>query len=183
MDKKPEILLETQRLSLRRINDNDQELFKLLFCDPGMMYYMGEPWTPEQVEEARLEWRDEWGKNNYYYGVMVRKDSRAAIGIAGISEDTNPEEPGIEFSWFILPEHQKNGFAAEITKAIMEFVFEVLKKERLFGETHPENPGSNEVLRKLNFRNVGERNHKYDDLPEFNRQVVWEFNREDWENR
>jgi ribosomal-protein-alanine N-acetyltransferase len=183
LENTPDFLLETKRLSLRRISDNDQELFKMLFCDPVMMRYLGEPWTLDQANEAHQEWRDEWGKKNYYYGVIVRKDTRAAIGIAGISEDSNPEEPGIEFSWFVHPEHQGNGYATEITVAIMKFVFDVLKKDRLFGETHPENPGSNEVLRKLHFRNVGERNHKFNDLPDFNRQVVWEFTRKDWDNR
>jgi len=108
------------------------------------------------------------------------KSSGDVVGIAGISEDTNPEEPGIEFSWFVLPEHQKQGYASEITLTMLEHVFVILKKERLFAETHPENIASNRVLEKLGFTNAGERHHQYESLPGFQKQVVWEFTREEY---
>lgn len=177
-----EVLFETDRLILRRVQPGDLELFKKLFCDPGMMRYLGEPWTEEETESTMNEWWEEWGRNNYYYGVILRKDTSEAIGIAGFTEDTHPEEKGMEFSWFILPEHQKNGFASEITRGLKQYVFGTLKKERLFGETHPDNPASNRVLQKLGFKNMGIRNQSYDFLPGFDRQVIWEIRREDWES-
>ncbi len=176
------ILIETQRLQLRRVEEGDGELFLHLFCDDGMMHYLGGTWTVELAEETLQEWQREWGKNNYYYGVMVIKESGQIVGIAGFTEDTNPEEPGIEFSWFVLPEYQKQGYASEITIALLEFVFGVLKKDRLFAETHPENIASNRVLKKLGFKNAGERKHEYESLPGFEHQVLWEFERTDWEN-
>ncbi len=178
-----EILFTTPRLTLRRVQSDDFSLFHRLFCLPDMMRYLGAPWSEEECRQTLEEWRDEWGTNNYYYGVMVCKDTHEAIGVAGISEDTNPDEPGIEFSWFVLPEHQGRGYASEITLEWLAFVFDELKKERLFAETHPENSASNRVLEKCGFKKSGERNHKFDYLPEFDRQVLWEFRREDWKGR
>jgi [ribosomal protein S5]-alanine N-acetyltransferase len=176
-------LLDTKRLLLRQVEESDRNLFLRLFCDHEMMRYLGEAWSEEVCLETLKEWRDEWGKNNYYYGVMVRKDTLEGIGIAGITENTNPEEPGIEFSWFVLPEHQGKGYASEITRALLGFVFNDLKKDRLFAETHPENAASNRVLEKMNFKRIGEREHKYEYLPEFDRQVLWEIQRSDWEDQ
>ena len=177
-----EILFETERLILRRVESADTDLFPRLFCEPEMMKYLGEVWSQKTAIETLQEWQQEWGKDNYYYGVIVRKEDQQAIGIAGITEDTNPEEKGIEFAWFVLPEFQGMGYASEVTRAIMKFVFEELKKERLFGETHPENPASNRVLEKLGFKLKGEYQRSIDYLPEFDRQVIWEFNRADWKN-
>lgn len=174
------ILLSTNRLLLRRVEKGDQKLLDRLFCDPEMMQYLGGIWTKELVTELVKEWYDEWGKNNYWYGVIVVKASSEAIGIAGFTENTHPQELGLEFSWFIVPEHQKKGYATEITKEILLFVFEYLKKDRLFAETHPDNVAANKVLEKLCFKRLDERNYKYDYLPGFDRQVIWEYRRFDW---
>lgn len=175
-----DILFETSRLQLRRVEKGDRELLIRLFCDDEMMRYLGGTWTTELTEETLQEWLEAWGKQNYYYGVMRLKEDGTAVGIAGFTEDTNPDEPGMEFSWFVLPEYQKQGFASEITQAMLAYVFEVLKKDRLFAETHPENGASNRVLEKLGFKSAGERHHQYNSLPGFDRQVLWEYLRTDW---
>ena len=179
----PQIFLSTDRIHLRRLNPSDLDLLRRLFCADDMMKYLGSPWTEEEVNGVLEEWQREWGKNNYWYGVMVEKQSGASVGIAGITEDTNPDEPGLEFSWFVLPEFQNQGFAAEITQAMMQFVFETIKKERFFASTHPNNPASNAVLQKLGFRNLGLRYQFIDYLPGFDKQVVWEYLRSDWLNK
>lgn len=162
------------------MEESDRELFVHLFCDADMMSYLGGTWTVELTEETLQEWCQAWGKQNYYYGVIQVKGEGVSVGIAGFTEDTNPDEPGLEFSWFVLPEHQRRGYASEITRGMMKYVFEVLKKDRLFAETHPDNGASNRVLEKLGFTNSGERTHHYDSLPGFERQVLWEYLLSDW---
>jgi ribosomal-protein-alanine N-acetyltransferase len=104
----------------------------------------------------------------------------ATIGTAGFTEDTIPGESGLELSWFVLPEHQGQGYATEITDELLRFAFEGLGAERVVAETHPENPASNRVLEKLGFVCLGERHHKYDYLPGFETQVFWELVRGGW---
>ncbi len=181
-DSLSEKIFETSRLILRRVEEGDRNLFVRLFCDEDMMRFLGGTWAVDLTEETLKEWREEWGKQNYYYGVIQLIGEGTAVGIAGFTEDTNPDEPGLEFSWFVLPEHQQRGYASEITGGMMTYVFEVLKKERLFAETHPDNNASNRVLEKLGFKNAGERQHQYDSLPGFERQVLWEIHSADWQN-
>ena len=176
----PQILLTTNRLILHRVEKEDQKLLEHLFCDANMMYYLGGTWSLDQVVETLQEWHDEWGIHNYWYGTVVRRDTAEAVGIAGFTENTNPDEPGLEFSWFIVSEQQKQGFATEITLGMLEFAFEHLSSNRVFAETHPENIASNRVLEKVGFVPVGERNHQYDFLPGFTKQVIWEYKRSSW---
>lgn len=176
-------LLKTGRLLLRRLELHDLPLIEALFCNVEMMRYIGAAWTQQEAAETTFEWHTEWGKNNYYYGALELIPSNELIGIAGFTENTHATEAGIEFSWFVLPEHQGQGYASEITIAIMAYVFDTLHKERLFAETHPDNPASNRVLEKLNFTRLQETSRQDQNLPGFDRQVIWEITRTTWNLR
>jgi RimJ/RimL family protein N-acetyltransferase len=174
------ILVESKRLLIRRPEVGDRQTLERVFCDPGMMCYLGEPWTPAQVAEALQEWREDWGIDHRWSGVLVRKDTGELIGTAGITEDTIPDEPGFELSWFVLPEHQRQGFATEITHALLRFAFDSLGAARVVVETHPQNPASTRLLEKLGFVCLGERHHTYDDLPAFDTQALWALTQGRW---
>lgn len=174
-----DVLLHTSRLQLRRVRDDDAGLFERVFCDAGMMRHLGSPWSRRLALETLREWRHEWGRDAYYYGVLVTAGDGAAVGIAGISEDTVPGEPGVELCWFVLPEHQGQGYATEAGEALTAFVFGRLGGERMLAETHPDNAAAAAVLRKMGWRRAGERRRHIDYLPDMDRQVLWERRRED----
>lgn len=180
IDHNSRVLVETERLVLRQAMISDEALFINLFCDEFIMKYLGGIWTEELTLSTLVEWINEWGKDNYYYGVLESKEAGKPVGIAGFTENTNPDEPGIELSWFILPEHQNKGYASEITKELISFVFGFLKKDRLFAETAPNNLAANKVLARLGFMKIGNKKNHYDYLPRMNEQVVWEFTGEKW---
>lgn len=174
-------LVESDRLLIRRFEEADRPCLERVFCDPGMMRYLGSAWDSAKVAEALQEWRADWGADHRWYGMLVKKDTLEPVGTAGVTENTIPDEPGLELSWFVLPEHQRQGYAAEITRALLGFVFDSLKAARVVAETHPQNPASNRVLEKLGFTSLGERRHAYDDLPGFDVQVLWELTRENYQ--
>lgn len=178
------ILLKSNKLLLRRPEVEDQTSLERVFCDPQMMRYLGgEVWDSVKVTEVIQEWHDDWGVERRWSGVLVKRDTQEVIGTAGLTENTLTDEAGFELSWFVLPEHQKQGFASEITSTLLRFAFDNLGAERVVAETHPENPASNRVLEKLDFECLGERHHKYDDLPGFETQVLWAMSRERWHEK
>jgi RimJ/RimL family protein N-acetyltransferase len=169
------LLLESSRLLLRRPETGDIPSLERVFCDTGMMRYLGAPWTPEYVIEVFAEWRAEWGVEQRWSGVLIKKDTLEMVGTAGLTRDTIPGEAGFELSWFVLPEHQRQGFAAEITAQLLRFAFTELSAGRVVAETHPENRAAQRVLKNLGGVCLGERRHHYDDLPGFETQTLWEF--------
>jgi ribosomal-protein-alanine N-acetyltransferase len=177
------ILLKSNRLLLRRPEAGDQTSLEWVFCDPDMMRYLGEVWDSDKVAEVIQEWHNDWGVEHRWSGVLVKRDTPEIIGTAGLTENTLADEAGFELSWFVLPEHQKQGLASEITDALLRFAFNDLGAERVVAETHPENPASNRVLEKLGFECLGERHHQYDDLPGFDTQVLWALTREHWHRK
>ena len=174
-------LLKSNRLLLRAPEEGDQQSLERIFGEPEMMHYLGGAWDAKQVAESLQWWRENWGVNNCWYGILLRKDTLETIGMAGFTENTSQDEPGLELSWFVLPEHQKQGFATEITQALFRFAFDDLSAERMLAETHPDNPGAERVLSKLGFECLGERQHSYDYLPDFNTQSLWALTQENWQ--
>ncbi len=177
------ILLESNRLILRRPEAGDQTSLERVFCDAGMMRYLGEAWDEDKVAEVIQDWHDDWGVERRWSGVLMKRDTQEVIGTAGLTENTLADEAGFELSWFVLPEYQKQGFASEITDALLRFTFDDLGAERVVAETHPENPASNRVLEKLGFVCLGEHHHQYDDLPGFETQVLWALTRKHWRKK
>ena len=177
------ILLESTRLFLRRPEVEDQVSLEQIFCNPDMMRYLGDVWNPDKVTEVNQEWHDDWGVERRWSGVLVKKDTLEVIGTAGLTENTLIDEIGFELSWLVLPEHQKQGFANEITTALLHFAFDGLGAERIVAETHPRNPASNRIFKKFGFECLGECHHQYDDLPGFETQVLWALTRESWRNK
>ena len=170
-------LLETARLLLCRPVAEDTPDLERVFCDPGMMRYLGAPWAPSYVTEVRMEWQTDWGAGQRWTGVVKKRTTLEFVGIAGLTRDTLPGEAGYEVSWFVLPEHQNQGLATELTLALLQLAFTRLGAERVVAATHPANPASNRVLAKLGFARLGERHDTYADLPGFDTQVVWALTR------
>ena len=86
------VLVESDRQLIRRPEEGDGRRLERVFCDPAMMRYLGGAWTPHKVAEALQEWRGDWGVDNRWYGVLVRKDTLQAISTAGVTENTIPGE-------------------------------------------------------------------------------------------
>ena len=173
--------IESNKLLIRRPEGGDNKILEMLFCDSETMHYMGGVWTPDKVAEALEWWHENWGVNNCWYGILLIKDTLESIGTAGFTESSIPNEPGLELSWFVLPQYQRQGFATEITTELIRFAFDDLKAKRLVAETHPDNPASKKVLEKLHFECLGERQHSYDYLPGFDKQVLWALAQEKWQ--
>jgi RimJ/RimL family protein N-acetyltransferase len=177
------ILVQSSRLLLRQPEEKDLPVFQSIFCDDRMMHYLGGAWTADQTAAALQEWRADWGVQHRWHGPLVCKDTLEMVGTAGLSLDTISDEPGLELSWFVLPGQQGQGFATEISRALVGFAFNNLLAERVLAETHPENAGALRVLAKLGFTCRGVQQHRYDFLPGFDTQTLWELTRAAWLQR
>lgn len=169
-----EILVESCRLSLRRPVESDLPIFERAFCAADMMRYLGEPWTPAEAAATLREWRDAWGTGRLWCGVLVNKAGDEAVGTAGLTADTVDGEPGLELSWFVVPAHQRQGYATEIGRELLRYAFEVSRAARVVAETHPDNAAASGVLARLGFHRLGERRRLYDHLHGCDRWVLWE---------
>ena len=64
-------------------------------------------------------------------------------------------ERAYELGFHLRKQYWGMGYATEGAAAVIRYAFHVVKAETLYAGHHPENAGSEKVLKKLGFRYVG----------------------------
>lgn len=148
-------VIETERLILRELRQEDFPTYEKLAADPDVMRYLGGK-TMNQVDA----WRHmafmvgHWQLRGYGYFALVEKTTGEFIGRAGF---TNPTGwPGFELGWTVVPWKQRQGFAFEAAQRLLRFAFEDLDKDHVISLIHPDNTPSRRVAEKLGEQVEGE---------------------------
>ncbi len=148
-------VIETERLILRELRQEDFPTYEKLAADPDVMRYLGGK-TMNQVDA----WRHmafmvgHWQLRGYGYFALVEKATGEFIGRAGF---TNPTGwPGFELGWTVVPWKQRQGFAFEAAQRLLRFAFEDLDKDHVISLIHPDNTPSRRVAEKLGEQVEGE---------------------------
>jgi RimJ/RimL family protein N-acetyltransferase len=87
-----------------------------------------------------------------WYFIRDDGNSRVAIGNGGFKGA--PENGAVEIGYSIVPEFQRQGYAAEAVRALIDWSFSHHEVTRVVAETLPELHASQALLRKLSFRDV-----------------------------
>lgn len=144
--------LETERLYLRRvINEDINEIFAL-YSNQEVMEYIPRPMV--KIEEEALEhiaMIDEKIENNEGINwAITLKDNPKLIGIVGHYR-IRPEHFRAEIGYMLLPEYHGKGIVSEAIKEVVNYGFEVMKLHSIEAIIDPENFASEKVLQKNGF--------------------------------
>ena len=145
--------LETERLSLRPAREADKPFLYTLFGHPDVMRYWlgGRAMIPEEVDALTA-----YFSNDYGILLVTEKATREAVGVAGIVPCPYLGIADYEFGWGLLPDSWGQGYATEMTSALVEVGFRELPVERLLALAHPANTASWRVLEKAGMTFVEE---------------------------
>ncbi len=149
MTPKNHILLETERLILRRQSLSDLDNMARLNSDPDVMRYIGDGsvWTRAQ-SEARI--RRILKVYEIYPGLGLwigeEKSTRRFIGAYALIYIPNTIE--VEVGYRLCKPAWGHGFATEGAKALVRYGMFELGLDRVVGLTHPDNEPSKNVLMK-----------------------------------
>lgn len=155
------IYIETERLILRNLVEEDYERLYLLDSNSEVMKYIGMP-TLSKVEESKevvkmiMQQYEEYGVGRL---AVIEKESGLLIGWSGLKLNTsevNRYQNFYELGYRFLPETWGKGYATESGKASLDYGFNDLKTEIIYAYAHSENLASNHILTKLGFEKTGE---------------------------
>ncbi|MGE6396446.1 GNAT family N-acetyltransferase [Chryseobacterium scophthalmum] len=155
------IYIETERLILRNLVEEDYERLYLLDSDPEVMKYIGMP-TLSKVEESKEVVKmimQQYEENGVGRIAVIEKESGLLIGWSGLKLNTsevNGYQNFYELGYRFLPETWGKGYATESGKASLDYGFNDLKAEIIYAYAHSENQASNYILTKLGFEKTGE---------------------------
>lgn len=146
-------VIETARLSLRRLSIADAEAIYELRSDPEVARLTGkEPFTNVDEAVAYIQKIERlFEENGCVFWAISYKDSSALIGaICFWNYDT--DNKSIEVGYELLPEFQKKGIMAESLSAVINFGFENMRADLITAFPSSQNPTSVNILEKLNFK-------------------------------
>jgi len=147
-------IIETERLLVRELVEDDAEAFHALNSDPDVMRYTGEPLS-ESVEQARLRLRayPDYRERGYGRWALALKADGHVVGFNGLKY--LPELGETDLGFRLRTEFWGQGLATESSLSIVRYGFETLGLERIVGLVLPQNVASIRVLEKVGMRLSG----------------------------
>jgi RimJ/RimL family protein N-acetyltransferase len=173
--------LETDRLLLRPLVENDWEMALETFMDPEVMKFVADVGSEEALaEEMKTAIRRGAGGRIGVWCVLQRETGEK-LGTAIllplpieeddtdwslVQEDRYPDAD-IEVGYILKRSAWGNGYATEACRRLVQFAFEETELDEIVAVTDPRNAASQEVLRKCGLRDEGLRRAYADECPAF----------------
>ena len=153
MTGKPMIVLETERLVLRRLSSDDAEFILELLNQPSFLQYIGDKGVRNNdhatnyIQTGPVASYERFGFGLY---LVELKDTAVPIGICGLlKRDTLPD---VDVGFAFLPDYWSRGYAFEAAAAVMDYGREVLGLRRIVAITSLDNEASIRLLAKIGLK-------------------------------
>lgn len=169
--------LDTERLTLRPLREDDVRAFFELSQDPEVFRFVGDRRAPtlQEAWRAVAGWIGHWAMRGYGQWAIEEPKSGRFIGRAGI---INPVDwPGPEVGYVLGRAYWGRGYATEAAGAAMSWGFEQIGFDDLISLIDPDNAASIRVATRL-----GEALRGETDLLG-HRLLVFGISRADWQAR
>jgi RimJ/RimL family protein N-acetyltransferase len=147
------VVLETNRLVLRRLSPDDAAFILELLNDPAWLRFIGDRGvrTPEDARAYILRSAvASYARLGFGLYLTVRKADDVPIGICGLLKRQDLAD--VEVGFALLPRFWAQGYAFEAAAATMDYGWSVLGLRRIAAVTVPGNDRSIRLLEKLGLR-------------------------------
>ena len=147
------IVLETERLILRRLSTADGQFILTLLNEPSFLRYIGDKKVRTLEDAAQYIVNGpvaSYERHGFGLGMVELRESRTPIGMCGLLKRDELPDPDIGFAF--LPDFWNRGFAFEAATAVLGDARERLGLERILAITTPNNESSINLLQKLGLK-------------------------------
>lgn len=144
----PLVVLETERLFLRRFTYNDIDNLATIFADPETMRFLDGPRTRDELWGEIGYYLDAYERNGLNFWAAIHKADNRLIGRCGLLLQTVDGRAEVEIAYTIARPYWNQGLGTEAARGIREYAFDNLPSERLISLIDPENIASQRVAEK-----------------------------------
>lgn len=146
--------LETEKIMLRKITDQDLDFILSHFCDPNVCRYLVDNEPTNSSEEAKeiIDWCNGNGSPNSRQNrwlIMLKEtgESAGTVGFHNWDRVNHIAEIGYDLSFA----HWGKGIMSEVLQRVLAFGFGEMQLNRIQAFVHLQNAGSYSVLKKQGF--------------------------------
>jgi [ribosomal protein S5]-alanine N-acetyltransferase len=143
-------VFETERLIVRHYTIDDADNFFLLNGDPQVMRYI-RPVKSREETNTFLNEVIEYSKNNPAYGRMAVNEKHSNVFVGSFAIIPLEKTEYMQLGYSLLPPYWGKGFATELVKYGLQYIFKKTNLTEIFGVTEVMNFDSQKVLLKNGF--------------------------------
>jgi RimJ/RimL family protein N-acetyltransferase len=146
-------IIETERLTLRKLAVEDAGFILNLLNQPSFIQFIGDRGVRTFEDANRYILRGAVASyERYSFGLYLTllKESKIPIGICGLVKRDSLKDADIGFAF--LPQYWSKGYAFESASAVLAYARNTLGLKRVLGITTPDNQGSIRVLEKIGLK-------------------------------
>ncbi len=153
---KDQIVLETQRLTLRELTAGDAPFILKLLNEAGFLEFIGDKGVRSLADARQYIAKgpvDSYRRHGFGLYLTSLRDSGTPIGICGlVKRDALPD---VDVGFAFLTQFWSKGYASEAAAAVLAYGETILGLKRIVAITAPGNRGSMAVLEKIGLRLEG----------------------------
>lgn len=139
------MILETERLYLREMEQSDMKSLCKILQDPGVMYAYEGAFSDVEAQD----WLDRQISRYHQYGfglwAVILKETGEMIGQCGLTMQPWKDQELLEVGYLFRRQFWHNGYATEAAKACKEYAFEVLDADEVCSIIRDTNAASQNV--------------------------------------
>jgi len=160
-----EVIFETDRLAVRKLQMSDLEPFHTMQSNPKVLQYADGEVKSFAAHEAELKdligFYEKEGNDFWIYAIERKEDQEFVGTLAFVKDDEQDDEIGFRF----LEVYWGLGYGSEIGLGLIEYCKSV-KMPKLIGYVIDKNKASAKILQKLGFQIIEKRIEESTGLPE-----------------
>jgi RimJ/RimL family protein N-acetyltransferase len=152
-------ILETERLRLRELVEDDLDFMAEMLADAEVMRY----YPKRLTRDLSREWIDRqiarYKTDGYGLWLAEQRESGTPVGQVGLVRQHINGADECEVGYLIHQPYWRHGFATEGALACRDYAFRTLRVERVISLVQPANAASQGVARNLGMEVVGRAPH------------------------
>lgn len=146
------MVFETERLTLREMNQDDYRDLAEILQNPNVMYAYEHDFTDTDVQI----WLDRQRKRYKTYGfglwAVILKNTNEIIGQAGLTMQPYKDTEVLEIGYLLKEKFWHYGYAREAAAGCKKYAFEVLKQDKVCSVIKVDNTSSIRVAESIGMR-------------------------------
>ena len=132
-------ILETDRLILREMNEDDFEALEKVISDPINMQYYDKPYDKEGVARWIAWCMSSYEKYGFGLWAVIYKETNEMIGDCGVSMQYIDNEWKPEIGYHLRQDYHRQGIGKEMTQAVRDYFFSHFSYDEVYSYMDKDN--------------------------------------------
>jgi ribosomal-protein-alanine N-acetyltransferase len=146
-------IVETERLCIRQITNDDAKNLSKVLADPAVMQYstVGVH-TEEQIHDYIANCKKQYDLNGYGHWAIFNAITDDFVGVCGLNKHKVDNDDVIHINYRLVTDQQGNGYAVESTFGVLDFAKKSLNLKAVHALIESANISSVKVVNKTGFQ-------------------------------